>query len=350
MPHKFRTLIVPGLILLVALVISQTFWLNSFDWEILSDGTREFFNGQNPYTVTGYFSPPHMPLVGFPTILGVRFNALLNAAFLLYVLGGGKTNWLFVLFSPFFVISIGEGNIFFVTCLGLLIIFSERKGVLRGLAWAMLTCRPQDALLVAGYDGFRALRHRDWRAIITATILVVPPFILHGIDWLHTLAEVGNSSVEYTLSIRENAGYLVAIVFAIGIVSARFVEATSHTMVIRTWTRMPRSEQAWILMAVGWILVAPYVTIYQITYSLLLLRPLDLSQRSHRIWGALIACSLYAIFFLFFSTPRGFEDNLWQTGFSLALFVLATCTPRVNNVLPELKNLPAKKRLIIPLR
>lgn len=167
------------LLFFAALMVAQFYILNFFDGTIIASGSKNFFRGINPYLVKGFLNPPHTSILAAPTLFGVAVNAFLNALLLLLLLGGPqKGNSVFVLFSPFFIVSVGEGNIFYITSLGLILLHARLRGVARGFAWTLLTCRPQDALLVTLYDAFGALRERDWTAFATAALLTVPPFML----------------------------------------------------------------------------------------------------------------------------------------------------------------------------
>lgn len=309
---------------LTALMVVQLFILNFFDGGIIADGSKQFYQGHNPYNTVGFFNPPHTAIFAFPSIGGAKINAFCNAALLFLALGGKKLNFLLVLFSPFFVISIGEGNIFYVTAIGLLLLLTRQKGILRGVAWALLTCRPQDAGLVAVVDGLAALRERDWKAFGTSALLITPPFVVYGLDWIDTLRDIGGLPQEYTLSVRDNWGILVALVYFALLVLLR-MDFSGRRLRPRT---LSITERFWLLMMTGWIFIMPYVTLYMIIYALLPLRLFDLRRREHLLRAVLLYAALAVIFGAFFVDPRGFEDDAWQTGFLLIPLAIAFITPK----------------------
>lgn len=131
---------------------------------------------------------------------------------------------------------------------------------------------------------------------------------------------------EYTLSIRVNWGILSAFLFSLTIILIRLFTGSQ----IRRWQDLPRIEQFWLLMIVGWVLITPYVTIYMLVYVLLPLRLFDLRKRGHLLRMLALYGLLFAIFILFFSDPRSFEHGVWQRGFILIPPTMALLTPRVD--------------------
>lgn len=321
---RYRFLV---LALFLALLVANTFILNDFDALIRIRGIEFFLEGRSPHAEPDFINPPHtmyvaIPFVYIPYLMwGIKGIAALNAFFLLILLGSSSA--VFVLFSPFFVVSIGEGNLFSATALGLLILIRARRGFRRGLAWALLLMRPQDAVLILIADGMVALRQRDWLAFLTAACLVLPPLAIYGQEWLG-MPELKNLQ-EYTLSVRENYGFIFAVFYFLLLVGLR---AVRRDCTLRPWYAYSRSERFWLLLVAGWVFVSPYVTIYQLVFSLLLLRVFNPKKKAH-LWRMLLLYgALFVVFILFFSDPRGFENDLWQEGFLLFPLLLALLAPK----------------------
>ncbi len=315
---------IPILIVLTALFVANVFLLNFFDGGVMAEVARTFYRGASPYKAILNYNPPHTAIFALPTTGGAKINAFCNALMLFLALGGKKLNYLLVLFSPFFVISIGEGNIFYVTAGGLVLLLARQKGIPRGLAWALLTCRPHDAGLVAIYDGVLALRERDWKAFATSALLIIPAWVLYGMDWIDTLRNMDGLPQEYTLSVRDNWGILVALVYFAVLVLLR-MDFSGGRLRRRNLSTV---ERYWLLMVAGWVFISPYVTIYMVIYVLLPLRLFDLRKRGHVLRAIGLYVAIAVIFGAFFVDPRGFEDNLWQTGVLFIPLAIALLTPK----------------------
>lgn len=247
---------------------AATFVVNNTDNRVQVMAIEATLRGESPYDVQGFFGPPHGLLLMSPFVLwGARVAAFINLLFILLIMTSRK-NWgtaIILLTSPPLLFVAASANISgIVTGLGLVLLLTRQRGVVRGIAWAYLTIRPQDALLLGMLDGFLALRQRDWTAIITATVLMLPTFIFLPL-WLEALPS--EPPLSYTFSIVYNYGWIKAILLFALISLIRIINL--RPLRWRNLSEISYEEFLWLL-TLAWLFVSPHVVVYMLWISIAL--------------------------------------------------------------------------------
>ncbi len=228
--------------------------INDTDYHTFSAGLDAFRRGESPYSVGGYFMPPWStfflyPLLGQPIETWLALDVALFAAMTIDL---GSLPALLLLAHPVFITLIASSNAeWFVVGPGLWLLYRGKKGWWRGLAWLLLTCKPQTTLFLLLFDGWDALRERDWKAIglaagvATVTLAVSPQFfsrIQVPLDWSATVIA--------------HYGLIVALLVALLIVAIR-------------WRRLDDRKTLGLLLAP---ILSPYMLQYSYTATLFTMR------------------------------------------------------------------------------
>src|SRR5262249_20337525 len=146
---------------IVRLVIQP---INIIDYGERQLALNAFWNGKSPYTVQAYFEPPWaifflLPLTGQPIQTAL---ALTCGLFVVAVLAFGKPSGLLQMAHPIFILLWASSNPeWLYVGTGLCLLYGARKGWGRGLAWLLLTCKPQTTAIMLLFDGWDAIRQRD---------------------------------------------------------------------------------------------------------------------------------------------------------------------------------------------
>jgi hypothetical protein len=169
--------------------------INNIDYIVHVVGLQNFWSGKTPYNMPGYLLPPWSiffiaPLVNQPL---ETWLALTVAFLVVGIIDLGTPAGLLLLAHPVFILLLASSNpewIFLGP--GLWLLYRTPRGWGRGLAWLLLTAKPQTTFILLLFDGVQALRSRDWKAIglaafvaIITTILFFPPIegLMKPHDW-----------------------------------------------------------------------------------------------------------------------------------------------------------------------
>ncbi|HVO70667.1 MAG TPA: hypothetical protein VMT24_11510 [Aggregatilineaceae bacterium] len=253
--HK-RTIFLIALFLVIFISVRLVIHpVNTTDYTSHVTGLKALWNGQNPYIVSpNYYMPPWSlvflsPLADQPP---ETWLALAVAIFVTEIMDLGGPAGLLLLLHPVFYTLISSSNPeWLLVGPGLWLLHRAPRGWGRGLAWLLLACKPQTTLFLLLFDGWTALRQRDWCAFglagITAggTLLLFPQVfsrLLRPFDWSATVLS--------------NYGLVGALV------------ATAVILALR-WTRRADRETLGLLLAPIWSI---YMLEYSYTATLFTLR------------------------------------------------------------------------------
>ncbi|HLY25799.1 MAG TPA: hypothetical protein VKQ72_05630 [Aggregatilineales bacterium] len=177
---------------------------NDVDYYTFTHGVQAAWNGQSPYSVQGYFSPPWSIIFLTPVYRQPieTWLALDVAIFATMMLDLGTPPGLLLLFTPAFITLLASSNAeWLMIGPGLWLLYRARSGWLRGVAWLLLTCKPQSVIVLLVFDGWAAIKIRDWKAFLVAGIVslislaIYPQFMRQiqiPLDWsISVLARYG---------------------------------------------------------------------------------------------------------------------------------------------------------------
>src|SRR5688572_765442 len=120
--------------------------IHAVDYQTWVSGVRAMQNGNNPYNVSGFFLPPWsatllVPLITQPVEVWL---ALTVAIFVTSILDIGKPSGLLLVFHPAFLTLLASSNgEWLLNGTGLWLLYRAPYGWGRGLAWVLLTSKPQ---------------------------------------------------------------------------------------------------------------------------------------------------------------------------------------------------------------
>ncbi|GEM_PF-1063607 len=233
--------------------------INNIDYGVHVRALQALRMGQNPYDVGGYFLPPWDGLLLAPLAyepletwlsLGV---ALLVAA----TLDIGSPSGLLLLLHPVFVTLIASSNPewLFVGS-GLWLLYRAPRGWGRGLAWLLLTGKPQTTAIMLAFDGLDALRQRDWKAIGLSAVVALGSVALYPQVFRAFTTAVGSTRTTWSPTVVSNWGILAAILVTMLIVAIR-------------WHRREDRKTLGLLLAPVW---SPYMVQYNYMATIFTMR------------------------------------------------------------------------------
>lgn len=284
--RRWIGLIAPAL---VALIASLLFVVNDTDTRAIRDGSLKILNNDAPYallpsSMSPFSSPPHVALIGLPFVIaGARWSAFWNVFFAMPAVLGNRNSLatlaakLLLIFTPPFLYMLASANITgTVTGIGLLFLFANAKGAIRGLAWAFLLLRPQDSWLFLIYDGIRALRSRDGMAFLTCGVIVVVPLVFTPTVFERWLTAMYyplfiESLPGYRLSLSGTHGLGVALAFLAGVGLLRSFRLDGPRVHWRQRGDFSQAEVFW-LMAVVTLVAGVYSAYYMLWLVFLIVR------------------------------------------------------------------------------
>lgn len=168
------------------------------DWErFFMPAVSVFMQGLAPYGY-GFYNPPYtlvllMPFALLPIVLsrvlifGVSFGVL---AWVAHIRGASVWTLILFLLSPFTLLSLGMGNVEWLTVLG--VALANSVGV------ALMLIKPQMTIGVLGFMALERLRTRDWRG---GALLFAPAVMLYTASawmyptWLTSVAGYESNSL-----------------------------------------------------------------------------------------------------------------------------------------------------------
>ncbi len=343
LPYKLDVLLnswfITGLNILVAVVIVLTFHVNENDTRVLLTGSLKIIENNLPYDLNEdnnsksmFMTPPHISVIGMPfLVFGKRWSAFWNVLFVLIVLTHNEKSFvrlglklLFVFTAPFLILVASTNISGSMVGLGLIGLLSNRGGLVRGASWAFMLLRPQDVWAILIYDGIRALQQRDYKAFITAGLIVLIPLIFAWDifqQWLQAIyypVFIG-SPVGYSLSLSSTHGLLYAIGFSLIVTLLRLV-IYSDGFQLRTRQSYSQTEIYWLL-AMASLVFGSYVSYYMIWLILIVLPNFD-SLRVVVLW---IIFSVVGVLTMTVPNPP-----VYQAGMLILIVFTALIAPRVN--------------------
>ena len=276
-----------------------------------------------------YYHPVHTAFLTAPFLMfGQHLAAFFNVFIIMMLLIGDRVGWAalatfaFVLSPPLIYVFAAVNMPGVTTALGLIFLLARKRGAIRGYAWAMMACRPQDNAATLIWDAIGALRGRDWSAFLFAAGLMLPTLVTLS-DWLSILpTDESQLAIQpgdfYTLSLPINIGVIPALLIVGGIILWRFLIVQGRRVRVRALESITLTERVWLIYVV-WSLLQPYFLAYVLWVMLLPVR----------LYGAgrtLIAFVL--IFMLGAFTLNTLElDSAWF-GALLITLVMALLTPK----------------------
>ncbi len=286
-PPLFWNMIIVVVCAVLAFGASQLYVVNTNDNDIHRRMAALFFRAQPMYEtapeiryVNIYL--PHAPLLIAPfTILGARYSAFWDVFLLLLLFTLNARTWLalgsrlLVIAAPLMLFVIAAANVSgTTTSIGLLLILTGKRGLVRGLAWAFLLVRPQETLFILAIDGVLALFQRDWKAIaLTLAFLLFPIFVYNPLiylDWVTALTQFAEGGTN-PIGFAEVYGILPAIALLLGIVAVRSFTFARTGIRRRPLSDIPVGEFYWFLI-ISIFVLGPYTRLYAVWHLFLLTR------------------------------------------------------------------------------
>lgn len=281
--------------------------VNNLDYLGSIDALQAFWAGATPYTSNpSYKMPPWAifflaPLVNQPI---ETWLALAVAIFVTAVIDLGKPSGLIQLAHPAFLLLLASSNPeWLVIGTGLWLLAYTPRGWGRGVAWLLLTCKPQTSFLFLLVDGWAALRQRDWKAFGLAGVVAVLSVARYP-----QVFERLSHPFDWTASTLPHYGVLGA-----GL-------ATLFIVVVRR--RKLKTTDDWRVLG---LLLAPIWSIYMLQYSYV---AVVFTMRAAGWWrNALYLAGSYGLAYLFW---RDFHvaEQIGALGMVLLAAVLQTTPPR----------------------
>jgi hypothetical protein len=194
-------------------------------------------------------------LIGPLGILPIEtWLALSVALFVSALIDLGKPSALLLLIHPFFIAVLSSANpewLYIGT--GLWLLYRAPKGWGRGLAWLLLTCKPQTSAILLLFDGWDALRQRDWKAFGLAASVA-------AISWMMYPQFLSQ------LSHRLDIDWSASVIFHYGVPGAAIM--TALIVAIR-WRRLDDRKTLGLLLGPVW---SPYMLEYGLAAILFTMR------------------------------------------------------------------------------
>jgi hypothetical protein len=199
--------------LFVVIFISARFAIrpiNNTDYNSYILGLQLFWRGESPYNSVNYYMPPWSafflaPLVNQPLETWLALNVALFATAIIDL---GKPSGLLLLIHPVFITLLAASNPeWLLIGPGLWLLYRAPKGWRRGLAWLLLTCKPQTSAILLLFDGWDALRERDWKAIGLSAVVAAATLALYP-QWFRRLT----IPFDWSASVLSHYGILGALI------------------------------------------------------------------------------------------------------------------------------------------
>src|SRR5258706_3474294 len=225
--------------------------LNTLDYSTFTRGVKAAWQGDSPYSVIGYFMPPWSVLFLSPDVNQPveTWLALDIAFFATAILDLGTPAGLLLLLHPGFITLFASSNAeWLLIGPGLWLLYRTQRGWGRGLAWLLLTCKPQSALVLLLFDGWEALRQRDWKAIGLAAVVALISFAIYPQFFTQI-----TTPLDWSLSVLARFGVLGAI-------------AVTGLIVAIRWKRRDDRKTLGLLLSPVW---TPYMLQYSYTATAL---------------------------------------------------------------------------------
>ncbi len=269
--NLFLLLLFVVVFVIVRLVIQP---INNTDYQSFQRALDFVVKGQPPYAEPQYWSFPWLAWI----LLPVHYQpietwlALEIAIFVAVMFDLGKPFSLLMLIHPIFIVLIASSNPeWLVIGPGLWLLYRFPRGWTRGLAWILLSTKPQALAFLLVFDGIQALLERDWRAILLLGIVVIAGFLaypnflqnIHGGAWSAT-----------TIA---HFGIIGALIASVAVLALR-------------WNRRADIRTICLLLAPLW---APYMLQYSYMTLLFIMRSASLLRVALFTVGSIIIVAIF---------------------------------------------------------
>ncbi len=268
-----RTWFIAALFIVVffAVRIAIPTW-NTTDYDNYTGALRTFLNGGSPYQFDYYYLPPWAAFILAPIAQQplATWLALYVAIFVAAMIDLGELSALLLILTPtFFALIFSSNPEWLFVGTGLWLIYRLPRGWGRGLAWLLLTCKPQTTVLFLLFDGIDALRQRDWKAIGLAAFVSIGTTALYP-DFLFRLSR---PVLLWSMGLYVNYGLVAAIAATIGI------------LLLRRRSRLPDLKTLGLLLMPIW---APDLVEYSYLGVVFTMRKAGWIRNSFYIIGCLV--------------------------------------------------------------
>ncbi len=336
MPYS-RLLFVGLTCALIAGIAAATYLVNDHDNQIHRQLAERFFLGGDGdiytyeldgQTRTGYYLPHSGPFIAVFTYLGPRYSAFWDLAVILLLITSTSQRWSelgtrsLVIFTPLVLFATAAANISgTMTGLGLLLLLTQRRGVPRGIAWAMLLIRPQETVFVLLVDGLLSLWQRDWRALATIAVFIVLPPIFYGVGiywrWYTLVTGFLPGRDDYLDYLNIHGPVAAAALLGV-LILLRSFKFQQGRLTLRSLDDIPVSELYWLLIMMIFIF-GEYTRLYGVWSVFLLLR--HSSPRE-----AVLIIGLSLLIGVFWLTEWDFDR--FGNGLAITMVMIATFAGR----------------------
>lgn len=145
---------------------------------------------------------------------------------------------------------------------GLWLLYRTKRGWGRELAWLLLKCKPQSAILLLVFDSWQALRERDWKAFTFAGLVATVSLAIYP----HFFTQI-STSMDWSLSVLARYSILGAPAVTAMIVAIRKKRLADHKtlgpLLSPVWTpymlQYSYTVTAFTMRGAGLLRVAIYV-------------------------------------------------------------------------------------------
>jgi hypothetical protein len=274
---KYRRQLLIGLFIIVfALAYFFLPPINNTDYYTWTNGLKYTWSGQSPYGYLGYLLPPWsipflLPIAGASIQVWL---ALTVAFFVVLVVDLGKLSGILLILHPAFITLWASSNgEWLLMGPGLWLLYHWPKGYTRGIAWLLLSCKPQSTAMLLIFDGLRAVRDRDWKAMIVAATGAIGTFFLYP-GFLDRMAAVHHLT---NLSVLANFGIIGVIAVTVYVIAVR-------------WNRRFDDRTLGLILSPVW---TPYTLQYSYTTMIFTMRGAGLLRNAIYVTASLVLMVLF---------------------------------------------------------
>jgi hypothetical protein len=251
-----RNLFLVALFLVVFVIVRLVVRpINNTDYLVFQRALDSLSSGHSPYAEWQFISLPWSAWLMLPLHYQPleTWLALEVAIFVVVMLDLGSPLSLLMLIHPIFIVLIASANPeWLMVGPGLWLLYRYPRGWTRGLAWVLLSGKPQAVAFLLVFDGIQALRERDWKAIVVMGSVAVAGFLAYP---------------EFFKNVQTGFGYWSMTTIAhFGVSGAAL--ATAVILALR-WRRRADLRTLCLLLAPIWV---PYMLQYSYMTLLFVMR------------------------------------------------------------------------------
>lgn len=253
--------------------------INNTDYNITVEGLRAFLRGQSPYVSASYYMPPWSavllaPLANQPLVTWLALDVAIWVAITFDL---GTPAGLLLLLHPAFIALIASSNQeWLLIGPGLWLLYRAPKGWLRGIAWLLLACKPQTTVFLLLFDGWDALRERDWKAVgLTIGIALVS--LLSYPQFFDRLVHPYDNAFGWSATILPNYGIVGAVLATLIVIALR-------------WTRLMDRKTLGLMLSPVW---SPYMLEYSYVSTSFTMRGAGWLRTTLYLVGSIVLAYLF---------------------------------------------------------